>query len=122
VERVFTLEEARSLVPVLSDTLARLKAAHLALTSLAPAEGRRISAGNGSASAASALSVVEQRYTDVLREVEGLGVVLRDPQTGLVDFAATRDGDPIYFCWRLGESDIGHWHSRDTGMAGRQPL
>lgn len=50
------------------------------------------------------------------------GIVLRDVESGLVDFPAERDGQPIFLCWRLGEDDIGYWHPPDTGFSGRRPL
>jgi hypothetical protein len=49
-------------------------------------------------------------------------VVVRDPSTGLVDFPAERDGEPVYLCWRLGEDEVAHWHDRDSGFSSRQPL
>ena len=48
--------------------------------------------------------------------------ILRDPDSGLVDFASERDGEQIYLCWRLGEERIAFWHPRDTGFMGRRPL
>ncbi len=59
------------------------------------------------------------------REVEGLnaqGIVLRDPETGLVDFPAQRDGRDIFLCWRLGEDRVAYWHGPDSGFAGRKAL
>jgi hypothetical protein len=122
VERVFKLEEAQGILPQLTDLLTGLQTAYRDLAALAPAEGERIAGGNGSASAASALSEAERRYLELLRKVDALGVVVRDPETGLVDFAATREGEPVYLCWRLGEPAVGYWHPRETGIAGRQPL
>lgn len=122
MERVFTVEEARTLLPPLRTLLERLQVAYAELADLAAHDGADKGAGNGSAAAASTLSAAEQRYVELARAVDALGVVVRDPATGLVDFAATRDDRPVYLCWRLGEPDIGHWHPRDTGIAGRQPL
>jgi hypothetical protein len=122
VERVFTLEEASALLPQLNELLQQLRDAHSELVDNAPAEGDRIASGNGSAAAASAVSEAETKYMSVLSEVDALGVVVRDPQSGLIDFAATRDDEPVYLCWRLGEPAIAHWHPRDTGFAGRQEL
>ena len=59
------------------------------------------------------------------REIEGLnqqGIVLRDPESGLVDFPARRGGEEIFLCWRLGEDRVGYWHGPDSGFAGRKPL
>ncbi len=122
MERVFDVGEATALLPVLADLLRKLQEAHRDLVDTAPAEGERISSGNGSAAAASAVSAAEQDYVRILSEIDALGVVVRDPRTGLVDFAATRENEPIYLCWRLGEREIGFWHPRDTGFGGREPL
>ncbi len=51
-----------------------------------------------------------------------LGVELKDPAIGLIDFRSLREGRIIYLCWRLGEPTIAYWHDLDTGFAGRQPL
>ena len=56
------------------------------------------------------------------RELGSLGVEFKGYDMGLVDFPAEIDGRPVYLCWRLGEDRVAHWHERDTGFAGRQPL
>jgi hypothetical protein len=55
-------------------------------------------------------------------ELEQLGVELKDPITGLVDFRARRGEAEVYLCWRLGEDRVGHWHDLEAGFAGRQAL
>ena len=50
------------------------------------------------------------------------GIVLRDLDSGLIDFPSVRDGREIYLCWIDGEDDIEFWHDLDAGFAGRQPL
>jgi hypothetical protein len=55
-------------------------------------------------------------------ELDELGVELKDPDTGLIDFRARRQGRIVYLCWRLGEERIEWWHELDTGFAGRQRL
>ncbi|MBX3173672.1 MAG: DUF2203 domain-containing protein [Gemmatimonadaceae bacterium] len=63
------------------------------------------------------------------REVQGfvaelgsLGVECKSYELGLVDFPGERDGEPVYYCWQRGEPEVAHWHARDAGFAGRQPL
>jgi hypothetical protein len=65
-----------------------------------------------------ALTVLRTETERLSRE----GIILRDVESGLVDFPAERDGQPIFLCWRLGEDDIGYWHPPDTGFSGRRPL
>jgi hypothetical protein len=49
-------------------------------------------------------------------------IVVRDIERGLVDFPATREGQKIFLCWRLGEDSVAFWHGTNQGFAGRQPL
>ena len=55
-------------------------------------------------------------------EVQAMGVLVKDLDTGLVDFPATRDGEDILLCWQLGEDEVAYWHGLEDGYAGRQPL
>jgi hypothetical protein len=50
------------------------------------------------------------------------GILLRDPDTGLVDFPANRDGERVFLCWRLGEDRVGWFHGERSGFTGRKPL
>lgn len=59
---------------------------------------------------------------ECVRELEELGVEVRALDAGLVDFPGTLDGRDVFFCWMLGEAAVTHWHERDAGFAGRQPL
>ncbi|MDG2381971.1 MAG: DUF2203 domain-containing protein [Pirellulaceae bacterium] len=59
-----------------------------------------------------------QDFVDELRE---LGVEPKGPE-GLVDFPAELDGRQVYLCWKLGESEVLHWHEIDAGFEERQLL
>ena len=61
-------------------------------------------------------------FSSVVRELTELGVQVKDPATGLVDFPSLRDGEEILLCWLLGEDEVAWWHTLDGGFAGRQPL
>jgi hypothetical protein len=56
------------------------------------------------------------------RELEDLGIQLKDPRLGLVDFPSEMGGRTVLLCWRLGEPEVQYWHEVDSGYAGRQPL
>jgi hypothetical protein len=122
MERVFTHAEATALLPRLTELLAALQGAHhQSVDHAAEIEAHAVSS-NGSASAAIRASGPFHEAQRLSAEIDALGVILRDPGTGLIDFAAIRDGAPIYLCWRLGEARIGFWHPRDNGFMGRLPL
>jgi hypothetical protein len=64
----------------------------------------------------------KEQIVEYARELENLGVELKDPHTGLVDFPAWMDGHEVYLCWRLGEDKVAFWHELATGFAGRKEL
>jgi len=56
------------------------------------------------------------------RELESLGILLKDRRQGLVDFPTLMGGRRVLLCWRLGEPEVQFWHEEDAGFPGRQPL
>jgi hypothetical protein len=122
MERVFTHAEASALLPRLTELLTALRAAHRTAAQHGGETASHAVSTNGSAAAAVKASGPFLEAQRLSGAIEGLGVILRDPETGLVDFASVRDGDQIYLCWRLGEDRIEFWHPRDTGFMGRLPL
>ncbi len=49
-------------------------------------------------------------------------IQLKDPQRGLIDFPAIREGREVFLCWKQDEDDIEYWHDLDAGYAGREKL
>jgi hypothetical protein len=64
----------------------------------------------------------EDALAAALRELEDLGVELKDPHIGLVDFLSRRDDEVVELCWKLGEDRIAYWHRIGEGYPGRKPL
>lgn len=62
------------------------------------------------------------RLKSVLDEVQQFGCLVKDLDTGLLDFPTTFRGVEVYLCWRLGEDSIGFWHGVDEGFRGRKPI
>jgi hypothetical protein len=120
-QHAFTEDEANSLLPALSESLQRIQEAREVI--LAGAEHIRRTAtldGGGQ---------VSQEYWDALQEMRRhlesfaqQGVILRDTDSGLVDFPSRRDGHDVFLCWKLGEERVGYWHPPETGFGGRRPL
>lgn len=63
-----------------------------------------------------------QAVTQAAERLERLGVLVKDLDTGLVDFPALHKGEEVLLCWQVGEDEVGHWHGVDEGFAGRKPL
>jgi hypothetical protein len=62
------------------------------------------------------------RLNEFVVELQNLGVELKDPFAGLIDFPCLLDNHEVYLCWRMDEPDVAHWHELDSGFAGRQKL
>lgn len=57
-----------------------------------------------------------------LDALEACGIEVKGPLEGLIDFPTEIEGIAAYWCWQVGEPNIGWWHPQDTGFAGRRPI
>ena len=121
--RHFTVEEANGLLGRVEPALRSLREArdrltdaelHEALSEAAPANG------GGEPGREVGQAFLEVRA--LLAELQGLGIVVRDIDRGLIDFPAIRDGREVYLCWELDEGDVAFWHELESGFRGRRPL
>jgi len=64
----------------------------------------------------------EDRLERSVCEIEHHGCLLKDLDTGLVDFPCRVGDRDVYLCWRLGEPAIQFWHGIEEGFAGRKPI
>jgi hypothetical protein len=123
--RIFTLREARSLVPRLRKLLARVTKERETLLDMRVeidlAREKAIEGGGGSPLGPAYIAHLIA-FSEAVQEIEYLGVHVKDLRTGLVDFPYDRDGRVVYLCWKPDEDDIAWWHETGVGFAGRQPL
>ena len=59
---------------------------------------------------------------NAIEQVQELGCVVTDLDTGLVDFPTLFRGVEVYLCWKLGETSIEFWHGVDEGFRGRKAI
>jgi hypothetical protein len=59
---------------------------------------------------------------DMLERIHATGCVVKDLDTGLIDFPAILKNEEVYLCWRLGEDRIRFYHRQDEGFSGRKPI
>lgn len=126
--RLFTVAEARALLPVLRPILIGLRDDKRQSTELRRRLGELAAVPQRNGEAAEAEEVERrialqfQKIARQLEELSALGVFVKDLDHGLVDFPSLRDGRPVLLCWHLGEPDLAWWHPLDEGFRGRQPL
>jgi hypothetical protein len=124
-QRHYTLEQANAVRPWVARRVQWIRAARARLAALGPrvqeaVAGLDSDAGGSYPGREIARSLVE--LSRALGELEAVDVVLRDIDKGLIDFPAIRDGEEVYLCWLLDETEIAYWHAPDAGFAGRRPL
>lgn len=71
------------------------------------------------------LEEAERLLKDVeyhLKELEKIGVQLKDLALGLVDFPALLDGRVVCLCWKFGEQEITSFHEVNEGYTERKPI
>ena len=129
--RLFTLDEANGQLQWLESQVQRIRSLRHDLSDLnlqlqVLAQEAR---GNGHGGIArrvddkrKELDALETLLDTLTQGVVDRGIMLRDPDRGLVDFPSLREDREVYLCWLLGETTIEFWHDIDTGFAGRRPL
>ncbi len=130
--KTFTIDEAQSLLPVLEALLKRAiegkQAAEKVESDLSDLARRIYLSGGMKVDAA---SVIKQRaelqdhlkrVRETIAEIDGIGVQVKDLDSGLLDFPCRLDDQVVLLCWRMGESSIEHWHTVEAGFNGRQPV
>lgn len=132
MSKTFTLGEAQTVLPVVEALLRRAQTAGARAGELEvemQALSQRIFLAGGMhvdvTSAARRRAERDksvQEAKDTLAEIDAIGVQVKDLEEGLLDFPCVIDGRTVLLCWKLGEREIGYWHSPEDGFAGRKPL
>jgi len=69
-----------------------------------------------------AVNGAEEELLKAVLSLNSMGIQLKGPLEGLIDFPSYRDGELIELCWKLGEERVEHWHRIGEGYAGRKKL
>ena len=65
---------------------------------------------------------LESSIAQALEKIHSTGCVVKDLDSGLLDFPARLNNEDVYYCWRVGEDRIRFYHRQDEGFAGRRPI
>jgi hypothetical protein len=57
-----------------------------------------------------------------IEQLEGMGVMIKSVDEGLLDFPSKRFDEEVWLCWKAGEDEVKFWHGKDEGFMGRKPL
>jgi hypothetical protein len=120
-ERLYTLDEANAELADLRERLPRLRVARDGLIA-ASERIKEAVASDGGGVAEAGWFTHQQTLKTELEHLAERGILLRDPEVGLIDFPAERDGRRVYLCWRLGEVEVAWYHEATAGFGNRKPL
>jgi hypothetical protein len=130
--RIFNLASAQALLPKLEPLLRQavvLKCSYDKAEAEIQASAQRVTMLGGSQVDRAAAAAVHarrdataSRLKETIEEINLLGCILKDLDSGLVDFPCRYRGREVYLCWRLGESGISFWHDVEAGFRGRKPI
>ena len=104
-DRRFTIEEANAELDELRDRLPRLRDARHALIGASERITDAVAADGGGVAGSDWFHAQQLLKAEIVFLAER-GILLRDPETGLVDFPGEVDGRPVFLCWRLGEDEV----------------
>ena len=128
--KIFTVEEANELIPLLSELIAELQDKR---DEVAEAEvevdARELIGVSHSPGSDQEFEQLMAKHRVLVDEFYGLvdaihsyGCFLKDVDLGLIDFHGVLEGQVVFFCWHLGEERINFWHEVETGYSDRKPL
>ena len=120
----FSVEEANAVLEIIRPLMDEIQSLRSKIIERQPDIWPAIerSAGNGGNPTLSKLVKDFERLDDLLHRVLSTGAMVKDINTGLLDFPAWRKDHEVYLCWKYGEGKIEFWHEIEAGFAGRQRI
>jgi hypothetical protein len=130
--KLFTLEKANELIPVLTPMVQDLQDLRVqidkleveidALELIAKGTSHESQTSQDLNEKVSVLNTTIREMNLALKNVETLGCSPKSIEIGLVDFLSEYQGRHVYLCWRIGEIEVTHWHEMDEGFTNRKPV
>jgi hypothetical protein len=120
-ERTFTPQEANAELAALRERLPRLREARRTVIRTSERITAAVAADGGGVAGSDWFEAQQVVKAEVIYLAER-GILLRDPEVGLVDFPGRIEARDVFLCWRLGEDDVAWYHDQHAGFASRKPL
>lgn len=130
--QIFTIEQARAMLPLLRLIVTDISLSHRELTERKSNLRRLLRRNEGKARFQVYDAEIAEIQEDLknesahldeyVSELEQLGVVLRSAHDGIVDFPTMVDDMPAYYTWQMEQQDIVDFHRADESTADRKPI
>jgi len=132
IGHIFTIDQAKSMLPLLRLIVTDISLAHRELTERKSNLRRMLRRHEGKSrfqvydaeiiEIQEDLRVESAHLEEYVSELEQLGVILRSAHEGIVDFPALIDDAPAFYTWQMEQTDIVDYHWADESTADRKPL
>lgn len=128
MDRLFTVEEANRTLPLVRRIVEDVVRQHrswrekILELDLVASSSRADEPHERAEQLESEAQALAKEIDSYQRELDELGILLKDRRLGLIDYPSEMGGRRVLLCWRLGEPEVQFWHDEDAGYAGRQPL
>jgi len=130
--QIFSIEQARAMLPLLRLIVTDISLSHRELTERKSNLRRMLRRHEGKAR----FQIYDAEITEIqedlknetahleeyVSELEQLGVILRSAHDGIVDFPAVIDEMPAFYTWQMEQQDIVDFHRADESTADRKPI
>ena len=127
----FTLEEANAMLPLVRSIVSDIREVFRTVTGRRADLHRLLRKGVRKAGqvyddeVAESRADLQEEYDQIWRyreELESLGVFLRQPEEGWIEFPALVQGRDAFYSWQLGETLIAFWRESDSPWTMRKAL
>lgn len=119
MDRIFGVDEARSLIPevrVRVDELVAIRA------DLAEISHDLNFVGSSPIGGVAEAKAIEARMDDLIGWFGEQGIELKGIAPVVIDFPSLLDGVSVRLCWIEGETELRWYHRSELGFPGRRPL
>ncbi|NLF66527.1 MAG: DUF2203 domain-containing protein [Chloroflexi bacterium] len=122
--RYFTVDEANALLPVIEPLVGELLERRARVVVSRQTLGAVLDDYHSDVGGQSATEMAAEfgRIEKLVERIQSYGCVLKDTNSGLVDFLAEMNGREVFLCWRYGEPRVAFYHELHSGFNGRQPV
>lgn len=126
--KIFRLEEANALLPVVRPLLEKMvrRRRDLAIAQLEADVARSMrpdsAGGHVTALRNNKARDMQAELLELVDAIQQHGCVVKDLDLGLVDFPALRGGQLVNLCWKMDEPAISFWHGVNEGFSSRKSL
>lgn len=122
--RYFTVQEANELLPELEPLVGELLERRARVVAMRKQLGDTLDDVQSDVGGPVQSQMVQDfmAIERLVNRIRSYGCILKDMNSGLLDFLSERDGREVYLCWRYGEPEVAYYHELHTGFSGRRPV